>query len=92
MDRLPSRRNLDYRGVDIPSFLCPVYDDQVKDMSHIVFFKVIVTNRFGVKLQVGWMFSCQIFKIVLKFSVGLIVDQFCVWRGAIIDFIFMTVI
>lgn len=35
MDRVPTLINLDHRGVDVPSTLCPLYNLEVEQLSHI---------------------------------------------------------
>ncbi|GJZ77663.1 RNA-directed DNA polymerase, eukaryota, reverse transcriptase zinc-binding domain protein [Tanacetum coccineum] len=37
LDNLPTRLNLSFRGVDIPSILCPICNISVKSTSHLLF-------------------------------------------------------
>ncbi|GJS10559.1 RNA-directed DNA polymerase, eukaryota [Tanacetum coccineum] len=37
MDKLPTRLNLSFRGIDIPSILCPVCYSYVESLSHLLF-------------------------------------------------------
>lgn len=34
-DRLPHFSNLSIRGVDVPSILCPICEEEIKDLSHV---------------------------------------------------------
>ncbi|PWA42204.1 RNA-directed DNA polymerase, eukaryota, Reverse transcriptase zinc-binding domain protein [Artemisia annua] len=35
LDRLPTREKLDHKWIDLPSFLCPVYDTYIENVSHV---------------------------------------------------------
>ncbi|GJY51090.1 RNA-directed DNA polymerase, eukaryota [Tanacetum coccineum] len=37
MDKLPTRLNLSFRGMEIPSILCPICDLEVESISHLLF-------------------------------------------------------
>ncbi|GJT44617.1 RNA-directed DNA polymerase, eukaryota [Tanacetum coccineum] len=44
LDRIPTRINLDRRGVQVPSILCPVCNDAHEDTSHLFFSCVVATD------------------------------------------------
>nr|GEW24752.1 RNA-directed DNA polymerase, eukaryota [Tanacetum cinerariifolium] len=44
LDRIPTRINLDRRGVHVPSILCPVCNVAHEDTSHLFFRCVVATN------------------------------------------------
>ena len=49
IDKLPTRVNLDARGIDIPSVLCPICGECTESASHLFFecsFVTQVYNRF----------------------------------------------
>nr|KAJ0219356.1 hypothetical protein LSAT_V11C300123990 [Lactuca sativa] len=35
LNRLPTKSNLDHRGIDIPSTLCPIYNLEVEQLDHL---------------------------------------------------------
>ncbi|GJY97028.1 RNA-directed DNA polymerase, eukaryota [Tanacetum coccineum] len=44
LDRIPTRINLDRRGVQVPYILCPVCNDAHEDTSHLFFSCVVATD------------------------------------------------
>nr|GEX41618.1 RNA-directed DNA polymerase, eukaryota, reverse transcriptase zinc-binding domain protein [Tanacetum cinerariifolium] len=46
LDKLPTRSNLSYRGVDVPCVLCPVCDSEVESRNHLFFGCSLVSEIY----------------------------------------------
>ena len=47
LDRLPTRCNLDRRGIDLPSLLCPICDGHVEEARHLFFSCQLAMEVWG---------------------------------------------
>ncbi|GJU66380.1 RNA-directed DNA polymerase, eukaryota [Tanacetum coccineum] len=55
LDKLPTLMNLDKKGIDVPSLLCPVCSDQVETADHLFFSCGMAQDLWG--LLARW---CQL--------------------------------
>ncbi|GJX36532.1 RNA-directed DNA polymerase, eukaryota, reverse transcriptase zinc-binding domain protein [Tanacetum coccineum] len=62
LNKLPTLENLDSKGVDLDSVLCPVCNDQIECVNHIFFACGLAKDLW--RLMAKWLFSVDLF---LKF-------------------------
>ncbi|GJY98267.1 RNA-directed DNA polymerase, eukaryota, reverse transcriptase zinc-binding domain protein [Tanacetum coccineum] len=47
LNKLPSRVNLDRRGIDVPSILCPIFHEDVETVNHTFFTCKVASNLWS---------------------------------------------